>query len=53
MWEFIRVTLRMWIIAYAVSILILNWNQKAIWALPVGILVGLLSEWRFLTKKSN
>ncbi len=53
MWEFIRITLRMWIIGSAVAVLILNWNPKAIWALPVGIIVALLSEWRFLTKKSN
>lgn len=53
MWDFIRITLRMWIIGSAVAVLILNWNPKAIWAFPVGVIAGFLSEWKFLTGKNN
>ena len=42
---------RMWFRGFVTAMLILNWNDKAIWALPVGLLVGLLSEAEYLTKK--
>ena len=37
--------------AFVIAMLIINWNPKAYWGLPFGILIGLLSESRWMTKK--
>jgi len=47
----VQVFTRMFFRAFVVSMLIINWDNKAIWGLPVGILVALLSEAEYLTKK--
>lgn len=37
--------------AFVVGMLILNYDTKAVWALPFGLLIGLLSEIEEFTKK--
>ena len=49
----VQVLARMFFRAFVVAMLILIWDNKAIYGLPVGLLVGMLSEAEFLTKKRN
>ena len=37
--------------AFVVGMIILSYDSKAVWALPFGLLVGLLSEIEEFTKK--
>ena len=34
---------------FVIAMLIINWNPKAYWGLPFGILIGFLSETRWMT----
>lgn len=47
----IQVLARMFYRAFVVSMLFLLWDNKAIYGLPIGIIVGILSEFDFFTKK--
>lgn len=44
---------RMFFRAIIISMSIMIYNPKAIWAIPLGILIGLCSEAKYLTGKSN
>ena len=48
----IQALTRMFFRGFVVAMVIINSNPKAIWALPVGILVGMLSEAEYMTKKN-
>jgi hypothetical protein len=42
--KFIGVTARMVFRAFVVSMLLFAWNKDAIWAFPLGLIIGLCSE---------
>lgn len=47
----VQVLTRMFFRAFVVGMLILNYDNKAVWALPFGLLVGLLSEAEYMSGK--
>ena len=49
--QLIQRVARMFFRAFLVGAIIMMWNPKAVWGLPLGILVGLCSEAEALTKK--
>lgn len=49
--ELLQVSARMFFRAIVVCMLILNYDKDFIWGLPLGFLVGLLSEAKWLTTK--
>lgn len=51
--EHVQVLSRMFFRAFVVAMLIINSNPKFIWGLPVGIIVGMLSEAKYMTKENN
>jgi len=51
--KYLQVFARMFFRAMVVSMLMLNYDNKQIWALPFGLLIAILSESEFLTRKKN
>lgn len=49
----IQVLARMFYRAFVVSMLFLFWDNKAIYGLPIGIIVGLLTEFDYITKNKR
>lgn len=47
----IQAIARMFFRAFVIGMIILTWDEKAIWAIPFALLIGLLSEAEYLAEK--